>query len=209
MDSDLLTKPIPSRKRVEERMSFEQFCDLINEDQKAHLIDGVMIVESPASYTHEELFGFLYFFLRGYVSNKKLGVVLGSRSLIRFSDYTGFEPDLLFVNHGRRHIIKEQHVEGAPDVIIEIVSPSSRHLDHVEKKNYYAEFGVKEYWLIDPYRQTTEFLYNHQGNWLPLPVDENGIFRSQTIAGFWLRVDWLFAEEFPDGMEVLRLVSGD
>ena len=195
METDLLTKPLPTRKRVEERMSFEQFCDLIDEDQKAHLIDGVMIMESPASYTHEDLFGFLNSILRIYVSQKKLGIILGSRFLIRFSDYTGFEPDLLFVSNSRRHIVKEQHVEGAPDVIIEIVSPSSRHLDQVEKKNYYAEFGVKEYWLIDPYRQTAEFLYNHQGNWMPLPVDENGIFHSKVLTDFWLRVDWLFAEE--------------
>jgi Uma2 family endonuclease len=208
MYSDLLTKPLPTRKRVEERMSFEEFCDLIDEDQKAHLIDGVMIMEAPASNTHEELFGFLHFILRGYVSSKKLGNILGSRSLIRFSDYTGFEPDLLFVSESRRHIIKEQHLDGAPDVIIEIVSPSSRHLDHVEKKSYYAEFGVKEYWLIDPYRQTTEFFYNHQGNWTPLPVDENGIFRSRVLTDFWLRVDWLFAEEFPDELEVLNLIIG-
>jgi len=209
MDSELLTKPLPTRKRVEERMSFEEFCDLIDEDQKAHLIDGVMIMESPASNTHEELFGFLHFILRGYVSRKKLGNILGSRSLIRFSDYTGFEPDLLFVSNSRRHIIKEQHVDGAPDAIIEIVSPSSRHLDHVEKKNYYAEFGVKEYWLIDPYRQTTEFFYNHQGNWTPLPIDENGIFHSRVLTDFWLRVDWLFAEEFPDELEVLKLIIGE
>lgn len=209
MGTDLLTKPLPSRKRVDERMTFDEFCNLIDEDQKAHLIDGVMIIESPASYTHEELFGFLHFILQGYVSSKKLGIILGSRSLIRFSDYTGFEPDLLFVSHSRRHIIKEQHVEGAPDAIIEIVSPSSRHLDQVDKKNYYAEFGVKEYWPIDPYRQTAEFLYNHLGNWMPLPLDENGIFHSKTITGFRLRVDWLFAEEFPDGLEVIRLVSGN
>ncbi len=190
-------------------MSFEQFCDLIDEHQKAHLIDGVMIMESPASYIHEDLFGFLNSILRIYVSQKKLGIILGSRFLIRFSDYTGFEPDLLFVSNSRRHIVQEQHVDGAPDVIIEIISPSSRHLDQVDKKNYYAEFGVKEYWLIDPYRQTAEFLYNHQGNWLPLPVDENGIFHSKTIPGFWLRVDWLFAEELPDELEVVSLVIGD
>jgi len=208
MYSDLLTKPLPTRKRVEERMSFEEFCDLIDEDKKAHLIDGVMIMESPASFTHEELFGFLHFILLGYVSRKKLGIILGSRSLIRFSEYTGFEPDLLFVSNSRRHIIKEQHVEGAPDAIIEIISPSSRHLDQVDKKNYYAEFGVKEYWLIDPYRQTADFFYNHQGNWMPLPVDENGIVHSKVLKDFWLRVDWLFAEEFPDELEVLKLVIG-
>lgn len=208
MKSELLTKPMKTRKRVDERLTFKEFCNLINEDQKAHLINGVMIMESPASRTHEDLFGFLHFILYGYVSRKKLGSILGSRSLIRFSDYTGFEPDLLFVTHNRQAIIKEQNIEGAPDLIAEILSLSTRHLDQVEKKKYYAEFGVKEYWLIDPYRQTADFFYNHQGNWMPLPVDENGIFHSRVLTDFWFRVDWLFAEEFPDELEVLNLVIG-
>jgi Uma2 family endonuclease len=209
MDSDLLTKPLPTRKRVDERMSFEEFCDLINEDQKAHLIDGVMIMESPASNTHEDLFGFLHTILRAYTSRKKLGVVRGSRSLIRFSDYTGYEPDLLFISNSKREKIKDQYIEGAPDLAVEIVSPGSRHLDQVEKKNLYAEYGVKEYWLIDPFPQTAEFFYNHHGNWIQMPVDENGIFHSKTLTDFWLRVDWLFAEEFPDELEVIHLVLGE
>ncbi|MDZ7336892.1 MAG: Uma2 family endonuclease [candidate division KSB1 bacterium] len=206
MDTDLLTKPLPTRKRVEERITFEQFCDLIDEDQKAHLINGVMIMESPASNIHEELFGFLYTTLRLYVLRKKLGIVRGSRTLIRFSEYSGAEPDFLFVSCANLHIVKSQYIDGSPDMIGEIVSSSTRYLDRGKKRKLYAKHGVKEYWLIDPYRQTTEFLYNHQGNWMPLPIDENGIFRSSAIPGFWLRVDWLFAEELPDGWEVVNLL---
>ena len=208
MDSDLLTKPVKTRKRVDERLTFEEFCDFIDEDQKAHLINGVMIMESPASNTHEDLFGFLYTILRLYTSRKKSGIVRGSRTIIRFSEYSGAEPDVLFVSNANHHIVKSQYIDGPPDMIVEIVSPSTRHLDKGKKRKLYAQFGVKEYWLIDPSRVTAEFFYNHQGNWMPLPVDENGIFHSKVLKDFWLRVDWLFAEEFPDELEVLNLVIG-
>lgn len=206
MVSELLTKHLPTRKRIKERITFEEFCNLVNEDQKAHLIDGVMIMESPASNIYEDLFGFLHSILRVYASRKKIGVVLGSRTLIRLSDYTGLEPDLLFVNNVNRHIIKEQYIDGAPDMVAEIVSPSSRQLDQMEKKKLYAEYGVREYWLIDPYRQTAEFFYNQHGKWTNLPVDERGVFLSKVILDFWLRVDWLFAEKMPDELEVINLV---
>ncbi|MFX0140685.1 MAG: Uma2 family endonuclease [Candidatus Hodarchaeota archaeon] len=208
MKSELLTKPVKARKRVDERMTFEEFCSVVDEDQKAHLINGVMILESPSSNSHEDLFGFLYFILRGYVRKKKIGIFRGSRTLIRFSEYSGAEPDLLFVSNANRHMVKSQYIDGPPDMIIEIVSTSTRHLDRGKKKKLYAQFGVKEYWLIDPYRQTAEFFYNHQGNWMPLLVDENGIFHSKVLTDFWFRVDWLFAEEFPDELEVLNLVMG-
>jgi len=206
MGIDLLTKPVPRRKPPEERMTFQEYCSLLNEDQKANLIHGVLYMESPASFSHERLQVFLIQVLGPYVQRKRLGIVLGSHTAIKLSSYDGLEPDLLFVSEARRHIITEQHVEGAPDMVAEIVSPSSRLFDRGEKMSLYAEHGVKEYWLIDPYRQTAEFLRNEKGQWVPLPVDERGVFRSEVIPGFWLRVDWLFAEELPDILETVTTI---
>lgn len=206
MEAELLTKPLPIRKRVDERLTFDQFCDMVDEDQKAHLINGVFYMESPASTLHENLFGFLHFILMGYVSRRKLGIMLGSRTAVRLSEYLGPEPDLIFVSDARRHIVQEQFIDGAPDMIAEIVSPGSRRLDRVEKKELYAEFGVREYWLIDPFQQTAEFFYNQNGRWQEKPVDEKNVFYSNVIPGFWFRLDWLFAEELPDGLDVLDLI---
>ena len=206
MEAELLTKPLPIRKRVDERLTFDQFCDMVDEDQKAHLINGVIYMESPASTLHENLFGFLHFILMGYVSRRKLGIMLGSRTAVRLSEYLGPEPDLIFVSDARRHIVQEQFIDGAPDMIAEIVSPGSRRLDRVEKKELYAEFGVREYWLIDPFQQTAEFFYNQNGRWQEKPVDEKNVFYSNVIPGFWFRLDWLFAEELPDGLDVLDLI---
>lgn len=204
--SELLTKNISVREKKITRLTFDQFCDVLDENMKAHLIDGVMIMESPASDIHENLFGFLYFLLRGYVSKKAIGFIRGSRTLVRFSTEEAFEPDLAFIRKENSKKIKEQYIDGAPDLVVEIVSPGSRRLDRVEKKNRYAEYDVQEYWLIDPYEQTAEFFYLHEGEWQELPVDARGVFVSRVVSGFWLRRDWLFAEELPDELEALQLI---
>lgn len=92
----------------------------------------------------------------------------------------------------------------------EVISPGSRRLDFVDKRELYANFGVLEYWLIDLYKQQAFFWKNVNGIWEDLPVDENGIVRSEVLTGFWLRVDWLFAAEELEEMEILETVlAGD
>jgi Uma2 family endonuclease len=206
MASQLLTERLPARKPSGDRVTFDEFCILVNEDQKADLIDGVIIMTSPASDTHEDLFGFLYSVLRTYVSRKKLGTVRGSRTAIQFSTYDAPEPDLVFISAAQQNIIKEQQIEGDPDLVSEIVSRSSRAIDYGDKKSLYARSGVREYWLIDRYRQTAEFFRNDAGQWTPLHGDTHGIVRSEVVTGFWLRTDWLFAEELPDILEVAATI---
>jgi Uma2 family endonuclease len=89
---------------------------------------------------------------------------------------------------------------------VEIISPGSRKLDAVEKKDLYALHGVQEYWLIDHYQQQAFFWKNVNGIWEDLPVDHKGIARSEVIPGFWLRVDWLFTAEPLDELEALNTI---
>jgi len=188
----------PQRHKPRRRLlTFEQFCDLIHEDQKVDLIKGVMYMQSPPSILHELIFGFLFHLLDFFVREKELGIVLGSRAAARLGKHDGPEPDIMFVAKGREHIVRRAYVDGAPDLIVEITSPSTAHIDRGKKKTQYAKFGVREYWLIDPNRQTAEFLINRDGQWLPLPITDDGVFHSVVVSGFWLRLDWLFAKNLP------------
>ncbi len=196
------------RRRGRELMTFDQFCDLIHEDQKADLIKGVMYMQSPPSVLHEMVFGFLFTLLNIYGRHKKLGVVLGSKSAAKLGDHDGPEPDIMFIAKERRHLLKHTYFDGAPDLVVEITSPSTAHIDRVKKKNQYAEFGVLEYWRIDPNRQTVEFLQNRKGEWEPMPLTAEGIFHSQVVSGFWLNVNWLWQEELPDPLEAVTQIIG-
>jgi len=150
---------------------------------------------SPASIEHEYSFGFLYVILRLFVNYYDLGIVIGSRAAMKFSEYDAPEPDIMFIKKERMHLLGKTEIFGPADLVVEVVSPGSRRLDFVDKKGLYAYYGVQEYWLLDRFRQQAFFWKNVNGVWEDLPVDAKGIVRSSVIPGFGLRVDWLFAAE--------------
>src|SRR5258708_1813723 len=93
---------------------------------ETELVRGVIVDKMSAQYPHEWIFAWLSRTLGSYVSNRKLGVVLGSRSAVRISEYDGRRPDLLYVREGNRQIIHTNAIYGAPDMVIEIVSANDR-----------------------------------------------------------------------------------
>lgn len=139
-----------------------------------------------------------------------MGVIVGSRFGMKLSEYDAPEPDIMFVRKDRLHLLGDTEIFGPADLVVEIISPGSRKLDTVDKKNLYALHGIKEYWLIDLYQQEAFFWKNVAGFWQDLPVDEKGVFRSEVIPGFWLRVDWLFAAEPLDESAIFEtILAGD
>lgn len=183
---------------------YEEFKALLKDHQKADLINGEIRVKTPASYKHEFLFGRLLFLLRGYVAARGLGVVLGSRSLVRVDEHNAFEPDLLFVHKSRLGIIRDVEILGAPDLVVEILSRGTYREDRVEKFLGYERLGVREYWLVDPEREVAEF-YRLEGGKYVLQEVEEGRYRSEALSGFWLEVRWLFDPKVNE-MEVLEAI---
>ena len=189
-----------TRKKL---ITYEEFKSLIKENQKGDLINGVVKMKSPATFRHERLFQFLTFLMQGYVAAKDLGVVLGSRTLVRIDEFNGYEPDILFVSKDRTKIIKEMEVDGAPDVVVEIASKTSKLDDEVRKFNGYERLGVKEYWIIDSETGKAKFFrMGDDGLFYEVEL-EKGIFRSEAIPGFWLNLDWLSVEKMPNSFEAL------
>lgn len=207
---DVLTQPLPRQAPPREKITFDEFCEIIREDQKADLINGVIYMASPPTFEHEDLFGFLLMILRGFVREKGLGHVLGSRAAMKLSEFNAPEPDLMFISKARLAQCKGKALLGAADLVVEIISPGSRKLDLGEKKELYAEYGVLEYWVIDPFRQEAFFWKNQDGVWEELPADANGVVCSAAVPGFWLRIDWLFAQDLPNENAVIAaLLAGE
>ncbi len=209
MDSELLTQTSPADIPVADPVRFEEYLDWLTEESKADLIDGVIYMQSPPSDRHEKIFVFLIGILNAYVVRKKSGIVRGSRTAIKFSEYNGTQPDLVFISNANRDLIHPYFVEGVADVLVEIISPSTRHIDRGKKMRLYAEHNVQELWLIDPDRRTAEFFHNDYGEWNEMPVDENGVFRSEAVAGFWMKVEWLFAAEPLDIVDTVMMILTD
>ena len=185
-------------------VTVDDFFALVPDGQKADLIDGVIYMASPDSKRNDKLGGFIKFLVQGYAVVRGLGEVFGSRFAFELNQTRAPEPDIAFVSKARLHLVGETRMKGAPDIAVEIVARESRTRDYLEKKNLYETAGVLEYWIIDPLQRRAEFYRLIDGRFDLVPLEQNRIFRSEVLEGFWLDVEWLFADQLPSEFEKLQ-----
>lgn len=186
-------------------LSFDEFLEMFGEDEDVELIDRVVVQKMAVQDPHENLFGWLSTMMGTYTDHKSLGVVRGSRSAVRINDTRGRLPDLLFVNREREVIVKPKSIEGAPDLVIEIISTNDRPSDLIALETDYRRMGVPEIWFIDQPHKRVRVLNKQNGDYTERELAD-GILQSQAIKGFWVRVEWLFAEPRPPILDVLKLL---
>src|SRR5262245_4745212 len=139
-------------------VTFDEFCFLVRDGQKADLIDGVIYMASPENTDANEIVVWLTTLLHDYAELNDLGQVYVSRVALRFDKTNAPEPDIVFVLAKHKQRVKRGSVEGPADIAVEIVSPDSVDRDYVQKRAQYERFGVTEYWILDEIQQTTTFL---------------------------------------------------
>ena len=110
---------------------------------------------------------------------------------VHLADHTVAQPDVLYVSPERREILQDW-IEGAPDLVVEVLSPSTARMDRLLKLNRYAEGGVREYWLVDPAARTIEFLVN-DGEHFVVHAQDGGSWTSPAVAGVKLDIDAVWA----------------
>jgi Uma2 family endonuclease len=122
---------------------------------------------------------------------------------IRFGPMrTRRSPDIFFISNQREHIIQFAHIEGAPDLILEIISPDSQSRDRREKFHEYESAGVAEYWIVDPLSKTVE-AYTLVGKKYRL-IDETAGIKSKVLPGFAIKAAWLWRAKLPKIAACLR-----
>lgn len=194
--SKLATLPTPPLP--EGRISYEEFLQWADEETWAEWVDGEIVLMSPVNKLHAALYGFLHGILIFFVSARQLGVLFSEPFQMKTGpELPGRSPDLFFVASQNLGRVKELYLDGPADLVVEIVSPDSRARDTVEKLAEYERGGVREYWLIDPFlREATFLVLGEEGRYRVATVEE-GVFRSEVLAGLWLRVEWLWQEPLP------------
>ena len=138
------------------RMSEEEFVAWCDEDTRAEWVDGEVIMMSPRNVDHGDLLRWLLGVLGAFIEERNLGVVLPDVQVRLATQRTRRVPDIWFISSQRRDLLRRAHLEGPPDLIIEIVSPDSESRDWREKYLEYQAAGVREYWVIDPMSQHME-----------------------------------------------------
>jgi Uma2 family endonuclease len=192
-------------------LTFDDFCAIVRDGQKADLLDGVIYMASPDSKRSNQINGFLDRLLGMYIAARGIGgEVYVNRFAFQLDESNGPEPDLAWVAPDRMHLVEEGRMRGAPTVAVEIVSRDSRQRDWVDKRMKYEAAGVEEYWIIDPIQRRCEFLRRQaNGRYDVVPLEENRIFRSTAIPGFWLNIEWLQMAPLPNVYQCLQELLAD
>jgi Uma2 family endonuclease len=188
--------------------TFDDFCSLVRDGQKADLIEGAIHMASPDNTDANRLFGWLYGLIFAFAQIRQLGEVFGSRVAYRLSAYESPEPDIGFVCAARRHLIRRGYVMGPPDFAVEIASPESEERDYYKKRLQYQKAKIPEYWIVDEMqRKVTALSLSRQGQYREIRP-RGGKLHSNVLSGFWLRTEWLWQEPLPWMTTVLEEILG-
>jgi Uma2 family endonuclease len=194
--------------RIED-VSEKRFDELVDEDTRAELINGVMYVYSPASPRHDQVSGFLRGLLMFFADTRELGQVFGPDSLVRLKPGAKVCPDIFFFRRGRLpRKLPAKQFQGAPDFVAEVLSPSNRSDDFNVKRPAYQDAGVKEIWLINPDRQEI-FVDRRQKKGYDTTTVTTERLECSAVKGFWVEPTWLWADPLPSAPACLREILGE
>lgn len=173
--------------------TYEDYAKL-PEGARYQLIGGQLIMTPAPSTYHQEISKRLEYLLYEYVElRQKLGKVYYAPVDVYLEDEETYQPDIIFISNTRLDIIKKEKIEGAPDIIIEILSPSTAYYDLVHKKELYARHSVKEYWIVDPIGKWIELYKNDNGAFLLVTKARKGeSISSEVLVGFTVALDTVF-----------------
>jgi Uma2 family endonuclease len=132
------------------KLTYDDFVHFPDDGKRHELIDGEHYVTPSPNTRHQRIVFNLTGLIWSFLQANRIGQAFGSPLDVVFSDFDVVEPDLLFVSHARREVLTAQNVQGAPDLVVEVGSPSTRRRDELTKHRLYERFGVSEYWVVDP-----------------------------------------------------------
>lgn len=166
---------------------------LLPEGKRYELIEGDLLMTPAPTTIHQRISARLQFYLTDFVEKGKRGVVFDAPTDVVLSEEDVVQPDLLFISRERAGIIKPENIRGAPDLVIEILSPATSKRDLVAKKKLYAKHAVREYWIVNPDDQTIEVMTWAEEGFKTVQVyPQDGTLHSPILPEFSLSVKEIF-----------------
>ncbi len=157
------------------RLTVQDYLDIPEEDENRYeLIDGELVVLSSHSWIHQDILGNLMLMLHDFVRSEKIGESVPGLLDVFLSEHDVFHPDLLFISNERRRIIRSNGLHGAPDIVIEILSPETERRDLTVKRERYEMFDVREYWQVNTTAETITVLRSKDGKFEQVGVFGEG-----------------------------------
>ncbi len=186
--------------------TLERYLQEAPENAFWEFVRGEVVMHSPVKAEHQDLVAFLTVLLRMYCARQRMQCkVLNGPAGVRLAPDVIREPDIFVLDAEAAEKAQGFPVEARPLLVVEVVSPSTRTLDLVEKPHDYARAGIPEYWVVD--REKRHFYFHVLSDEdYRVDVYPEGRMHSQVLPGFWLDVAWLWQEPLPSEWEVLNRV---
>jgi len=175
--------------------TYQDYLQLPDDGKRYEVINGELIMAPSPITIHQIISTSLSAGLFNYVKENELGTILTAPLDVVLNETNVYQPDIIFISRERKEIITEKNISGAPDLVIEILSPSTAYYDLFDKKEHYEKFGVKEYWIVDPMRQWIEVYQLKEGKFnLVQKLQKQGKLRSELLKGLTIDLQEIFKE---------------
>lgn len=181
----------PSSKTLDALWTWQDLWTIPEDRNLYEIIEGELYDIAPPLLVHQEIVGRVHLDFSG--AAKGHGKVYVAPFGVRLGEQDIVEPDIIFVARDRFRILLTDYVDGPPDIVLEVFSPSTRSKDLNEKANLYARSGVTEYWQVDPRQRSVVVLRLSDGVYVPLPNTDDTA-RSAVLPGLAVHVPSLFED---------------
>ena len=177
------------------QLTYEDYLQFPDDGKRHEIIEGDHYMTPAPRTKHQRISGNLATAMISFSKQHKLGLVLTAPCDVILSDENVVQPDLLFVSTARAAIVTEDNIQGAPDIMVEILSESSRKKDEVTKRKLYERFGVQEYWIVDPELEIVKIFKLTQhgyGRASELSKETNDVLTTELLPRFDCAVSEIF-----------------
>jgi Uma2 family endonuclease len=191
---------MPMSPRPDTRFTVDDFMRFPDDGKRHEIIAGEHYVTPSPNMRHQAISGRLHLALGTFLkANRSLGRVFYAPFDVIFSYYDVVEPDLLVIGADQLDILTPKNVQGAPAIVVEILSPGTRKVDEVTKRRLFERGGVREYWLVDPeldlvkvYRRSADGAFPRAAE---LTREAGDVLNTPVLPGFALALADLFDDD--------------
>lgn len=171
------------------KLTYDDYL-LLPEGNRYEIIEGELFMTPSPRTVHQRLIVKLFQLINDFVKKGKLGEVFIAPYDVILSKYDIVQPDIIFVSKENARIVTELNIQGTPDLVVEILSPSNKEIDLLLKKKLYAASGIKEYWITDPAKKSVKLF--HLGKKGYEEVKTGNTLKSLVLKGLEIDISGIF-----------------
>ena len=173
------------------RLTYSDYVQLTPPDSGQYqLIQGELVTMTSPNTRHQSIILNISYHLQSFLHKNGLGKLFLSPMDVVMGEGEVYQPDILFILESNQKIIEDTKINGIPDMIVEVLSPSNAYYDLVVKKKIYEQCGVKEYWIVDPLQNTLDLYVLHNNKFEhKIQIEKKGKIPSEIFPGLDLDLE--------------------